>query len=157
MNGVHLEEVQSFHHLDVTKDGSCAVDVRLRITPVTVGMDRLNIIWEQFNFGFKSQSSCPLCCAAARRRPCSRRVIWVQAFEKKGFRKLLGISYREQKTNDTAHNLLICLEGHHEPLLATVKRQRLVWFGHVVRHETLTKTIVNGGLRSRRSISLLKF
>lgn len=73
MNGVHLEEVQSFHHLDVTKDGSCAVDVRLRITAVTVGMDRLNIIWEQFNFGFTSQSSCPLCCTAARRGPCSRR------------------------------------------------------------------------------------
>ena len=32
--------------------------------------------------------------------------------------------------------------GSTEPLLATVERGKLAWFGHVKRHETLSKTIL---------------
>ena len=31
------------------------------------------------------------------------------------------------------------LAGPHEPLLATVKRRKLAWFGHVTRHDSLSK------------------
>ena len=33
-----------------------------------------------------------------------------------------------------------------EPLLATVKRRKVAWFGHVTRHDSLSKTIVQGTL-----------
>ena len=33
------------------------------------------------------------------------------------------------------------LVGPQEPLLATVKRWKLAWFGHITRHDSLSKTI----------------
>ncbi|KAH3852769.1 hypothetical protein DPMN_095287 [Dreissena polymorpha] len=33
------------------------------------------------------------------------------------------------------------LAGPQEPLLATVKRRKLAWFGHVTRHDFLRKTV----------------
>ncbi|KAH3861537.1 hypothetical protein DPMN_024469 [Dreissena polymorpha] len=33
------------------------------------------------------------------------------------------------------------LVGPKEPLLAAVKRQKLAWFGHVTRHDSLCKTV----------------
>ena len=37
-----------------------------------------------------------------------------------------------------------------EPLLATVKRRKLAWFGHVTRHESLSKTILQGTVEGWR-------
>ena len=38
------------------------------------------------------------------------------------------------------------LVGPQEPLLATVKRQKFAWFRHVTRHNSLSKTILQGTL-----------
>ncbi|CAH1240819.1 WBSCR27 [Branchiostoma lanceolatum] len=38
----------------------------------------------------------------------------------------------------------------NEPLLATVKRRKLQWFGHVTRHDNLAKTILQGTLEGGR-------
>ena len=35
-------------------------------------------------------------------------------------------------------------KGPQKPLLATVKRRTLAWFGHVTRHDSLSKTILQG-------------
>ena len=37
-----------------------------------------------------------------------------------------------------------------EPLLATVERPKFTWFGHVTRHATLSKTILQGSLEDGR-------
>ncbi len=44
----------------------------------------------------------------------------LQAFEMKCFRRLLGISYREHKTNEYFCQQIISLKGQYEPLLTTV-------------------------------------
>ena len=40
--------------------------------------------------------------------------------------------------------------GSQEPLLETVKRHKLTWFGHVMRHDSLSKTILRGILEGGR-------
>ena len=55
----------------------------------------------------------------------------IQASETKGLRKCLCISYLEHKTNDWVRSKINSLVGPEEPLLTTVKRRKLVWFGHV--------------------------
>ena len=40
--------------------------------------------------------------------------------------------------------------GPQEPLLATVKKRKLAWFGHVTCHHSLSKTILQGTLESRQ-------
>ena len=42
------------------------------------------------------------------------------------------------------------LVGPQEPLLETVKRRKLEWFGHVTRHDSLSKTILQCALEGGR-------
>ena len=61
-------------------------------------------------------------------------------------RKLLCISYMEHKTNDWVQSKINFRVGFHEPLLANVECWKLVWYGHVTRHNSLFKTTLQGTL-----------
>ncbi|XP_076456851.1 uncharacterized protein LOC143291108 [Babylonia areolata] len=74
----------------------------------------------------------------------------IQAFKTKCLRRLLHISYKKHKTNDYVRNLVSNLVGPQEPLLATVKQWKMAWFGHVIRHNTLSKTILQGTVEGGR-------
>lgn len=52
---------------------------------------------------------------------------------------MLRISYREEKTNEFVRNLVGSLVGTQEPLLKVVKRRKLKWFGHIIRHGRIPK------------------
>ena len=71
-----------------------------------------------------------------------------QAFETKCQRKLLRISYLEHKTNHWVWSKINSLVGPQEPLLATVKIRKFAWYGHVTRHDHLSKTMLNDTLRA---------
>ena len=70
----------------------------------------------------------------------------IQVFETKCTRKLLRITYLEHKTNDWMRSKINFLMDSQEPLLVTVKRLKLAWFGHVTRHDSLSRTIPRGTL-----------
>ena len=74
----------------------------------------------------------------------------VQTFETKCFRRMLGISWSDRKTNDFVRTQVISRAGPQEPLLATIKRRKLTWFGQVTRHNSLPKTILQGTLEGGR-------
>ena len=42
------------------------------------------------------------------------------------------------------------LLGTYEPLLKTIKRRKLKWFGYVSRHDNLCKTIMRGSVEGTR-------
>ena len=65
-------------------------------------------------------------------------------------RKLLCISYLGHKTNDWVRSKINFLGSSQEPLLATIKRQQPAWFGHVTRHDSLSKNIPQGTLKGGR-------
>ena len=69
----------------------------------------------------------------------------IQVFETKCLRKLLRISHLEHKTNDWVRSKINFLDPQ-EPLLASVKRQKLAWFAHVNCHGSLSQTILHGTL-----------
>ena len=70
----------------------------------------------------------------------------IQAFETKCMKKLLCIFGLEHKINNWARSKINFLVGPHKPLLATVKRRKLAWIGHVTSHNSLSKTILLGTL-----------
>ncbi|GFS07815.1 endonuclease-reverse transcriptase, partial [Elysia marginata] len=74
----------------------------------------------------------------------------IQAFENKCLRKLLRISYKDHVTNESVRELVVAYVGLQEPLLATVKRRKLAWFGHVTIHDSLSKTILQGRVEGKR-------
>ena len=49
-------------------------------------------------------------------------------------------------TSNWVQNKINFLVGFQELLLATVKRQKLAWFGHVTCHDSLSKTILRSTL-----------
>ena len=74
----------------------------------------------------------------------------LQAFENKCMRRMLQISYTEHRTNADVWKSVTFLVGQQEPLLATVKRRKMAWFGHIIRHNTLSKTILQGTVEGSR-------
>lgn len=159
MNGQKLEEVNSFKYLGATlsKDGSCTAEVRIRIAAAMAAMARLSRIWKSSNISFTTKyrlyqslvvSILLYGCETWTLLADSERRI--MAFETKCLRKLLGISYLEHKTNGYVHKKIKDLVGLQEPLLATVKRRKLGWFGHVTRHDTLSKRILQGTVEGGR-------
>ena len=60
---------------------------------------------------------------------------------------ILFISYIEHKPNESVRRQLDSLARNQEPMLSTVKRCKLSWFGHVTRHNTISKTTLEGRRR----------
>ena len=64
--------------------------------------------------------------------------------------KLLCISYLEHKTSDLIQSKINSLVSSQELLVATARRRQCAGFGHVIRHDSLSKTILQGTLEGGR-------
>ena len=70
---------------------------------------------------------------------------------------MLGISYREHKTNEYVSQQVSNLAGLQELLLSAVECRKLSWFGHVCRHDTAPKIILQSSVDgSRQSGSICR-
>ena len=159
MNGEQLEEVDSFTYLGatLTKDGSSRAEILRRIAIATSAMARLARLWKSdtISFPVKHKLYKALvvsillygCESWTLLADTERRI---QAFEMRCLRKLLRITYLERKTNEYVRDKIKSLVGPQEALLATVKRRKLQWYGHVTRHNSLSKTILQGTLEGGR-------
>jgi hypothetical protein len=122
----------------------------------TATMTKINIIW-------KSSISLPVkiklykslvlsillygCESWTLIAECEHRI---QAFEHKSYRKILRITYKEHKTNAYVRDKINMYTGKQEQLLSVVKRCKLAWYGHVTRHDPLSKTIMQGTVSGSR-------
>ena len=71
----------------------------------------------------------------------------ITSFEMKCYRKILRISWTERKTNASVLEQL----GVKAPqLLNLIKKQKLSYFGHIKRHNTLEKLFLEGTCEGRR-------
>jgi hypothetical protein len=159
MNGQTLEEVDQFKYLGSTqtKDGTSVKEVKIRLAQAHSAMARLAILWKNKAISFPTKivlyRSLVLsvllygCESWTLTADLERRI---QAFENKCFRRMLGISYREHKTNEYVWQQVSILAGPQELLLSTVKRRKLSWFGHVCRHDALPKIILQGTVDGKR-------
>ena len=74
----------------------------------------------------------------------------VQALEMRCFRRLLNISYKNHITNEEVRNRIKQASSPYEDLLSTIKRRKLIWFGHVIRGGGLAKTVLQVTVRGGR-------
>ena len=68
----------------------------------------------------------------------------IQPYENKCYRRMLGLLHKEHKTNEYVWQHVSMLTGRQDILLSTFMRQELSWFGHVCRHDTLPKIMLQG-------------
>ena len=74
----------------------------------------------------------------------------IQALEMRCFRKLPGISYRDNIANEEEKVRIVNVIEPYEDLLTSVERRKLKWYGHVTRSFGLAKTIPQGTVQGGR-------
>ena len=124
-------------------------EVLSRAAQTMAALARLKIIWKDKNIRIKHKIrlmrtlvmtiflyACETWTLTAE---LQRRI---QALEFRCFRKILGISYKDRVTNEHVWETIVKYIGPYEDLLATVKRRKLKWYGHVTRSDGLSKVIL---------------
>ena len=158
LKGEELENVSSFKYLGatLTQDGASTTEIRTRIALATAAMAKLSRIWKSsisFFTKFHLYKSLVVsvllygCETWTLLADTERRI---EAFELKCWRRLLRLTYLDRKTNEYVRSTVELFIGPQEPLLATVKRRKLSFFGHTMRHDNLCKTIMQGTIEGGR-------
>ena len=129
----------------------------LRLAQATSAMVRLTTIWNSKDIRFKLKYNlyrsivlsiltyeCEYWTSSAI------STLKIQGFENKSHRKLLGITYKEIKTNEYIKDVMISLICIYEPIIQSIRRRKLKWYGHKIRHDNLSKTILQGMVEGSR-------
>ena len=153
-----LETVRSFKCLGaIVSDEGSKPEVLSRIAQTTAAVTKLKVIWNDKNIAISSKIRLMRSLAMSIfLYACEKWTITanierrIQALEMRSFRKLLGISYRDHITNEEVKVRIVNAIGPYEDLLTTVKRCKLMWYGHVTRSSGLAKTILQGTVQGGR-------
>ena len=157
MNSQKLEEVTSFKHLGTTlcMDSTCSAEIHIRIAWVAAATARLNRIWWSNAISFanslklyRSLVTSILLYGAVKGGPCLLTLRWDAGFQDRALEETSAHLLRgaQDQWLDVEQDLL--LVGPQEPSLATVKRWKHAFFGHVTCHYSLSKTVLHGILES---------
>ena len=158
IQGQKLETVNHFKYLGaIICDEGSRREVLSRAAQTMAALARLKIIWKDKNIRIKHKIrlmralvmtiflyACETWTLTAE---LQRRI---QALEFRCFRKILGISYKDRVTNEHVRETIVKHIGPYEDLLATVKRRKLKWYGHVTRSDGLSKVILQGTVEGSR-------
>ena len=71
----------------------------------------------------------------------------IEAFEMWCYRRMERVSWKEMKTNE---EVLKDIGMKEKSLLKIIKKKKLAYYGHVRRHNTLQKTVLEGGVCGER-------
>ena len=153
----NLEYVQSFKYLGSVKEnnGSCSKDVRTRIGMAKQKSIELNNIWKDRGIPTALKIAILKClvwpvvlygCEAWTLKQDDQNRI--HAVEMWLYRRLLRVSWKEKRTNDSILNEL----GVTRKLLSEVLKRRLRYTGHALRNTKtdLMKTVLQGKFAGKR-------
>ena len=153
IKGKRLEAVENFKYLRavISNDGSNP-EILSRIAHTTAAFSRLKIIWRDKNisraskvkltrtlilFTFLYASESWTLIAELERR--------IQALERRCYRRLLNISYKDHVTNEEVRNKIQNAIGVHDDLLTMLKKQKLI-----SRSSGMAKTVLQGTVKGAR-------
>ena len=141
----------------MTKDGKGEKEIKIRLATENFALVNLSTIWKSRSISlrtniylYKSLILSILLYGGETWTLNETLEKIINAFESKSYRRILGISYRERKINDYVFKKIIEAIGSVEPLLSTIKRKKLVPFGHTIRNESLHKVIMKGFVEGKR-------
>ena len=128
-----------------------------RVAQATAGLTKLKPIWRDNNISLGSKAKLIrslvisiflyACESLTLTAELEKRI---QAFEMRGYRKLVNISYNDLDTNEEISRKTQAAIGEYDELLTLVKKRKLRWFCHVSRSSGLAKTIFQGIGKGKR-------
>ena len=148
MNGKTLEEVDQFKYLGSTQtfDKTSIKEVKIRMAQTYSAMTWPTLLWKNKAISFPTKIK--LCKSFALSKLLFGCVSWtlkvdlerqIQAFENKCYRSISSPDVRR-----------FCCQ------LSVKRRELSSWFGHVCRHDTLPKVLLQGTVDSRHCRGLHK-
>ena len=72
----------------------------------------------------------------------------IQTTELRCLRRVLGIPYNTHTTEEVRRTITQHV-NHYEDLLTIVKKRKLRWYGHVIRSNGLSKTVLQGTVQGK--------
>ena len=162
VNNKSLEQVKDFKYLGVTmtENMTSETEVKRRIGASTSALVKLEKIWKARNLQAKSKLRLMNAMVTSiLLYGCESwtvtEKIWkrIDAFEMKCYRRLLGVSWKEHKTNDYIWERIDNIFNGKRPerLMQIVQRRKLVFFGHQVRRDAWTKALMQGNCEGSRN------
>ena len=154
VDGQILENVKHFEYLGarIENDGRTKAEISRRIAIASQKLGNLKKIWGSQSNTVKIDllRACifPVvlygCEAWA---PPQTDLDRLRAFEMKCYRRILGIIWSEKITNEEVRNRLKIQNSY---LISQYKKLKMSYFGHIKRHNSLEKTILEGKLEGKR-------
>ena len=155
IDGEEIENVEHFEYLGARfqRDGSSKYEIRRRLAIAKQKLNNLENIWKGHNKQMKLQilKTCifPIALYGCEAWTLLQSDIKkLMAFEMTCYRKLLRIPWTAKLTNTEVRKRLHVTTSQ---LLKQLKKQKLGYFGHIKRHNTMERTILEGKLEGKRN------
>ena len=150
INNKPLKIVDTFKYLGAIIDNKGSkTEIKARTGQVVAALSKLNIIWNDKSLQLKLKMKLMLSLVSSIfLYACETWTITkelqeiIRALEMRCLRRLLNITYRERITNIEIRSIVTREIGHHSELLAMVITKKLKWFSHVIRSNTMSKTLL---------------
>jgi len=131
-----LAQVNMFPYLGylIMEDSECTTEFRIRLSRGQAIGASLQKIWKSQHTDFnedKANESASVACSHVRCESWTLRKneeVCLEAFEMKGLRKIMRVSWTAKKTNEWVLNKA----GVKRELLDTVKARKLAYYGHIM-------------------------
>ena len=142
VEGKDLEQVSNFTYLraNIGNDGRSEKEVRIRIAKATSALARLEKIWKARNIHIRNKLRLMRAIVAATllytceswtlTKGDERRLA---AFEMKAYRRLLGVSWKDRKTNEWVMGKVTRQCVKVQPFNEVIRERKFRYSGHVVR------------------------
>ncbi|KAG1682135.1 Calcium-activated chloride channel regulator 4A [Nymphon striatum] len=160
VNRQKLDQVNSFTYLGSKVDGSgkSEKEIRMRIGRATSALAKLENTWRAKNIAMKNKIllmraivESTLLYACESWTVSKNMEQKLRAFEMKTYRSMLGISWKEKKTNEWVRNKVKIICGSElESVMDTMKRRKFKYFGHMVRGGGMARAILECGVEGSR-------
>ena len=154
INGEEIERVGSFEYLGakIEANGKTTPEIRRRLAMATSKLKKMTNIWKgqciETKIRVLKSTVFPTATYGCETWSINKTdAKKITAFEMKCYRKLLSIQWTERITNKEVLTKI----GIGRPiLLQNVKKLKLGYFGHIKRHETLEKHILEAKVEGKR-------
>ena len=153
--GEQIRQVQKFKYLGytLTSDGKCRTEIKKRIAIAKASFQKMSTILKNRNISFSTKLRVLKTCVVYT-------FIWMrnldnncrnkknlEAAEMWFYRRMLRISWKEKRTNES-----ILVETIQErSLINTIRKRQLKFLGHICRHKGLEFLSLTGKIEGTRS------
>jgi len=154
MEGSVIEEVQSFEFLGsiINNIGDCSQEIRRRLAIARNVVQNMNKIWKsrlptRLKVRLVKSTAFAVASYGAESWTMKKRESrMIDAFELWCYRRVLRVSWTEKRSNEW----ILEKVGEKKTLRADIISRKLTYFGHIIRHPCLEKTILQGMLEGKR-------